>query len=87
MVNTLALYDIPHRSSRLRLESLLRAAGFMWLFPYARWSSSPLAQHERLLRRVRSRFKGEMYRMVFIEITADRRTGALWLTATRTRRP
>jgi len=82
MVNTLVLYDAPHRTTRQRLESLLRAHGFTWLFPYARWSSRPLREHHGLARSVRSRLKDDAYRVVFIEITSDRRKGALWLTPT-----
>lgn len=81
MVNTLALYDVPRRAARQRLESLLRAHGFVWLFTYARWSSGTLAGHDRLVRRVRSRLVGETYRVVFIEIAARNRTEARWLTA------
>lgn len=86
MVNTLALYDVPRRANRLRLEALLRAHGFVWLFPNARWSSRPLATHGSLVRRVRSRLAGDTYRLVFLEIPARNRTEARWLTAAPTER-
>ena len=86
MVNTLALYDVPKRVTRQRLEALLRADGFVWLFPHARWSSRPLSAHDRLVRRVRSRLVGEAYRLVFLEISARNRTEARWLTAAPTER-
>lgn len=86
MVNTLVIFDVPHRVARQRLDALLRAHGFIWLFPYARWSSRPLAAHDGLLRRVRSRLRGEAFRMVFIETDADNRTSARWLTADGTER-
>lgn len=79
MVNTLALYDVPKRVTRQRLEALLRARGFVWLFPYARWSSRPLAAHDRLVRRVRARLAGETYRIVFLELSARHRKEARWL--------
>ncbi len=85
MVNTLVLYDVPRRVSRERLEALLRAHGFVWLFPYARWSSTRLSQHDGLIQGVRSRLKGEPYRVVFIQLMADSRRCALWLTATKPR--
>jgi CRISPR/Cas system-associated endoribonuclease Cas2 len=85
MVNTLVLYDVPRRASRQRLEALLRAHGFTWLFPYARWSSARLSQHDGLIQGVRSRLKGEAYTLVFIEMTANSRRRARWLTATRPR--
>jgi len=80
MVNTLVLYDAPQRAVRQRLEALLRANGFVWLFPYARWSSRPLATHGQLVRRVRSRLAGDTYRLVFIEVSAQHRREARWLT-------
>lgn len=84
MVNTVALFDVPKRPSRQRLEALLRAHGFLWLFPNARWSSKPLVAHDRLFRQVRSRLAGETYRIVFLEITARNRREARWLTAAPT---
>ncbi len=84
MVNTLALFDVPKRHARQRLESLLRRHQFVFLFPYARWSSKPLRAHEDLVRQVRSRLAGETYRIVFLEITARNRREARWLTAAPT---
>jgi len=81
MVNTLVLYDVPRRAARQRLESLLRAPGFVWLFPSARWSSRTLSGHDRLVRRVRARLAGETYRVVFIEVATRHRMEARWLTA------
>lgn len=81
MVNTLVLYDVARRTTRQRLESLLRSHGFMWLFPYARWSSSPLVTHSKLVHGIRARLKNEAYRVVFIEVTAESRRGARWMTA------
>lgn len=81
MVNTLALYDVPKRVTRQRLEGVLRAHGFVWLFPNVRWSSQPLAVHEHILRQVKSRLAGETYRLVFLEISARNRMEARWLTA------
>jgi len=86
MVNTLALYDVPKRATRVRLETVLRAHGFVWLFPHARWSSRPLTEHTRLVRHVRSRLSGETYRIVFLEIPARNRLEARWLTVARTER-
>lgn len=83
MVNTLVLYDVPRRASRQRLEALLRARGFVWRFPYARWSSARLSQHDGLIQGVRSRLKGEAYRVVFIEMMANSRRRAVWMTATK----
>lgn len=60
-MNTLVLFDVARQSARRRLESLLRAEGFVWLFPYARWSSRSLAGRENLARRVRSRLRGEAH--------------------------
>lgn len=87
MVNTLALYDVPHRAVRQRLEALLRAHGFVWLFPHARWSSRPLATHGHLVRRVRSRLAGDTYRLVLIEVSAKNRKEARWLTRAQADRP
>lgn len=85
-MNTLALYDVPRRAARLRFESLLRAHGFVWLFPNVRWSSQPIDEHSRLLRHVRGRLRGETYRVVFMEIQARHRMEARWLTAAPTER-
>lgn len=84
-MNTLVLYDVPHRVSRQRLETLLRAHGFVWLFPYARWSCASLSQLHGLVQRIRACLKGESYRVVFIQLMAKSRKGALWLTATKPR--
>ncbi len=84
MVNTLVMYDVPKRTARQRLDALLRAGGFVWLFPHARWSSKPMAAHAALTRRVRSRLAGETYRVVFLEIDAVHRGEAKWLTAAPT---
>lgn len=85
MVNTLVMYDIPRRASRQKLETVLRGYGFVWLFPNARWSSVPLADHGPLLRQVRYCLRGEPYRLVFIEMPANHRTRVRWLSATRRR--
>jgi hypothetical protein len=79
VVNTLAVYDVPIRADRQRLESLLRANGFVWLFPHARWSSRGLAEHTGLARVIRSRLAGRAYRVVLIEFTPRARTRARWL--------
>lgn len=81
MVNTLVLYDTPRKTTRRRLEVLLRAHGFVWLFPHARWSARPLTAHHGLARRVRSRMAGESYRLVLLEIPARSRLAARWLSA------
>ncbi len=87
MVNTVVLYDVPHRVARQRVEALLRAHAFVWLFPHARWSSRPIASHDHLARSIRSRLAGETYRLVFLEIPARNREEARWLTgALRDRR-
>lgn len=80
-MNTLVLFDIARRDSRQKLESLLRGAGFVWVFPFARWSSLPLAAHLSLITRVRARLRDQPYRIVFIEVTADHRRSARWVTA------
>jgi hypothetical protein len=80
MVNTLVLYDVPDRKTRLRLESLLRANGFAYLFPYARWSPRAMRHHHSLGRAIRCRLRGGSYRIVFLEISDSSRTGALWLS-------
>lgn len=85
-MNTLAIYDVPKRAPRMRLETLLRAHGFVWLFPHARWSSKPFDIHDRLVRQVRSRLSGETYRIVLLEIPARTRMEARWLTAAPTER-
>lgn len=84
MVNTVVLFDVPRRPARQRLEALLRTHGFVWLFPYARWSTRPLSRHQQLLRQVGGRLTGESYRIVFLEITARSRKEARWLTAVPT---
>ena len=86
MVNTLVLYDVPQRATRDRLESLLRAHGFIWLFPHARWCSKPLAAHAGLPGRVRSRLSGRAYRILVLEIGDRHRREARWLTADPTER-
>lgn len=81
MVNTLVLYDVPKHQPRQRLEAVLRAHGFVWLFPSARWSSKPLAAHRYLLRRIRARLEGETYRIVLLQMSDANRREARWLTA------
>lgn len=81
MVNTLVLYEIPHRRARQRFETLLRAHGFVWLFPHARWSSRALREHHALVRSARQRLKNEPYRLLFIDIDARHRAGATWIAA------
>jgi hypothetical protein len=83
-VNTVVLFDVPRRPARRRFEALLRAHGFVWLFPSARWSSKSLAGHDRLVRLTRSRLAGETYRVVFLEIPERSRLEARWLSAAPT---
>ena len=80
MVNTIVLYDVAHRRDRARLETLLRRHGFVWLFPHARWSSTPLRDHGRLVSDIRSRLRGTAYRLVLFEVAAAQRAGSRWLT-------
>ena len=83
-MNTLALYDVPRQVPRRRLEALLRAQGFVWLFPSARWSSKPLLAHKHLAKRIRARLAGETYRIVLLEMSGASRMEARWLTAAPT---
>lgn len=85
MVNTLVLYDVARRRTRQRLEMVLRQHGFVWLFPDARWSASSFKRHHQLALQVRACLRNEAYRVVFIEISANRRTQAKWLTSAKPR--
>lgn len=85
MVNTLVLYDIPRIADRQRFEALLRQHHFVWLFPFARWSSGAMATHPGLLRRVRACLKDHPHRVVFVQHSAKNRASAVWLTTTTLR--
>jgi hypothetical protein len=79
MVNTLILYDLPHRRDRARLESLLRERGFVWLFPHARWSAKGLNEHSGLSRAIRARLRHAAYRILIVQIPSRHRIAARWL--------
>jgi len=85
MVNTLVIYDVARKADRQRLEGLLRAHQFVWLFPFARWSSKALGRHPGLLRGVRACLRSQAHRVLFIECSDKNRARAKWLTATNTR--
>ncbi len=81
MVNTIALFDVPSKVDRRRLESLLRQHEFVWLFPFGRWSSKPLSRHRSLVRAIRRSLDNTPYRVLLIEMKESERMNGIWLTA------
>ncbi len=78
-MNTLAVYDVPQRETRRRLEDVLRAHGFVWLCHNARWSPARNAGDANLVRAVRARLRGRAYRLLLLEVSQASRAGARWL--------
>lgn len=81
MVRSLALFDAPHERTRRRIDAVLHAHGYVWLFVNARWSRSARRSHKSLLRLLRARLAGESYRVLFIDIRGRTAVDAHWVTA------
>lgn len=75
------LFDAPHERTRRRIDAMLRAHGYLWVFANARWSPSSRATHKWLLRRLRARLRGQSYRLLFVEISGRASVDTRWLTA------
>lgn len=80
-MRTIALFDAPHDRTRLRIESVLRAHGYVWLFPNARWCARS-GNHARAIRAVRARLTGHSYRLAFIVVGGRTKPDIRWLTGT-----
>lgn len=81
MVKTLVLFDAPHAAARQALEAVLRAHGFLWLFPNARWSASGGSASQQLIRQIRRRLANHVYRILIIELRGRAAPGVQWVTS------
>lgn len=76
------LYDAPQLRTRQRIESVLRANGYVSLFPNARWSVRAVSTQPMMIRQLRSRLSGRSYRLAFIEMPGRVTPHVRWVAAT-----
>lgn len=80
-MKTIVLYDAPQVRTRQRIESILRAHGYTWLFLNARWSARAVSTHLMMLRSLRARLSGQSYRIAIIEVSGRTPPHVRWLAA------